>query len=325
MPYTTRQSRGDLAALKEKAISPYFLDLLERAEALQERGDGIKVWKYRLKKGEDDAEVDQPFKEWIAEAALRCKNNESPRRVLLVSGELYTDHWNALNEKVEALGQTVMDFFFTHCQVHGVCCSYINVPSSENAPEPHAVNALYQQFKQAAAEGRPNIRLYSSYTREECHWICVGDEMRVADWHLPCKGDTNKRENTFIIRGPAVAKFAREEFAYTLRRLKALWSLFVPPAEYRKWWNAKEPARGDGYPRNSADQAAQEEYASLYGIEEEAVPYLRHGAASLFQCLTTEEINKKLEEEDERVYSHYAEYVKQTLEEAGQPLCRIGS
>ena len=311
MPHDPLQSQGELAALKENAISPYFLDLLERAEALQDRGDGTKVWKYRPKKSEGDAKVDQPFKEWIAEAAVRCKNNEneSPRRVLLVSGELYIDHWNALDKEVKALDQTVIDFFFKHCQVHGVCCSYINIPSipsSENAPEASVVNAMYQQFKQAAEEGRPNIRLYSSYAREECHWICVGDEMRATDWHRPCDGDTNERENTFIIHGPAVAQFAREEFAYTLRRLRALWSLFAPPAEYWKWRNSQKPANGDGCPRNSADQVAQEDYVSPYGIEEDAVPYLKKGATSLFQCLTKEEINNKLKEEDERVYSHYA-------------------
>lgn len=282
-----------LLAMRDKALSPYFCDLLERADALRDGKNCIRPYR----KQEDPLfEKDPPFEKWIAEAASRCRAGVSPKQVFLVSGELFYQHWNTLSRTpAPGSGQSVLDFFFEQCRVDGICCSYVNRPSLKEAPEAAGINTMYDDvFARAAAEQNLNIRLYSSYIREECHWICVGDEMHVVDWHPPCVGDANERENTFIMRGPAIAEFAQKEFAYTLKRLDFRWNMQVPPDEYWRW--RKSGALSDSH-------------------DGDVVPYLRKGAEGLFQSRTTAEIQTIFESNtDERLCNPYSSRVYHTAE-----------
>lgn len=216
------------------------------------------------------------FSEWIPNAVSKCAKGEYPKQIFIVSGELNCTHWGLLFTKpmsIEKASESEQAYlsdilFDKEFSVLGACCHYIDMPVDGDAKK---INEAFKFFLNAREYGKDKIRLYCSNGRFEKHWICVGNEMRVSDWHTPGQGHADGYKTIVIESNDAsssnrdVLNFATEEMNLVI-------------GEMRRHWLYKEnyrPRYSNWFMRNLKANATNNIIEALERAEGDAgVPYL---------------------------------------------------
>ncbi|MDR0867141.1 MAG: hypothetical protein LBP75_01525 [Planctomycetota bacterium] len=155
--------------------------------------------------------ISGPFAQWIPLATQNCLDGKAPKIVRVVSGEFNYGHWNKLVEQ-RILTDDKKDVWTVFCEdidfsVEGICCPYVSEDNGRND-----AFAFFRAMTEKLPLDGARVKLFASPWRSSCHWIAVGDEMRVSDAHIPMALDADDSDMTLIIRGDGVAEFAEKLF-----------------------------------------------------------------------------------------------------------------
>jgi hypothetical protein len=152
---------------------------------------------------EDD---DVPFNEWIPQAQSRAKKNRSKRIIRIVTGEFNHVYWNSLPAS-----------FWSTCikdkwDVWAVCSPIVDYPNNGQFR-----NDAFDFFRNNSRPGGL-VRLFQTSHRLDCHWILVGDELRLTDSYRPL---TIRKRKTLVVESgknkkKTVADFGNKTFRNTL-------------------------------------------------------------------------------------------------------------